>query len=152
MNSNVADMKSRAKETPLKSRYRRIERIGELSPDHALPDAGNLNRSDIAPQGTTYLCVEEPPIPGWKLSITSLHIGYSVDPMIYCCIACSNASSARTTFSGLLSVSTSLERHPSRGFLLQLFVRGEPRFSPNPALRQAVRPHRRRGGRQSFTT
>jgi len=65
--SNVTDMRTRAKETVLKSRYQRLQRIGELSPDHAPPEAGELDRSNLAPPGSTYLCLEEPPISGWQL-------------------------------------------------------------------------------------
>jgi len=65
--SSVTDRKTRAKETILKSRYQRLERIGELSPDHAPPGAGELDRSNLAPPGSTYLCLEEPPISGWQL-------------------------------------------------------------------------------------
>jgi hypothetical protein len=60
-------MKGRAKETALKSRYSRVERAGRLSPSHAPPEIGNFNRSNLAPDGSTYLCVEEAPLPGWQL-------------------------------------------------------------------------------------
>jgi hypothetical protein len=67
MTSNVKSIKSRIRETALKSRYERVERVGNLSPDNALPAAGDFDRAAIAPPGSTYLCLEESPVPGWEL-------------------------------------------------------------------------------------
>lgn len=67
MTSNVKSINRRVRETALKSRYQRVERVGDLSPDNALPAAGKFDRAAIAPPGSTYLCVEESPIPGWEL-------------------------------------------------------------------------------------